>query len=87
MDGMNKLTDLDDPVWGFSDDSEGTWVSEAGRRRVVGLQCGGGGLLLLGRKRVVLGPVLRASAIIRRAPKCASHMYVWSSADLRLIYA
>ena len=38
-------------------------------------------------KGFTFGPVLPASAIIRRAPKCAPDMYVWSTADLRLIYA
>ena len=47
----------------------------------------GGGLFLSGWVRTMLGPVLQASAITRRAPKCVPDMYVWPSVDLRLIYA
>ncbi len=46
-----------------------------------------GNLPLLRWELAILEPVLPASAITRRAPKCAPDMYVWSSADLRLIYA
>ena len=43
MDGMNKFTFLDDAVRGFGGAAEGGQVGEDGRRRrVVGLQRGGG---------------------------------------------
>ena len=57
------------------------------RWQVVGFRSGRGVLLLLSWMREALRPVLPALAITRRAPKCAPDMYVWSSVDLRLIYA
>ncbi len=36
---------------------------------------------------ITIGPALQALEVTRRAPKCAPDMYVWATADLRLIYA
>ena len=74
MDAMNKLTVLAEVAWAFCDGSEG------------GLKGDRATLPILGRQLFSEGPVLPPSAI-RRAPKCAPTMYVWSTPGLRLIYA
>jgi hypothetical protein len=79
MDGMNMFTLPAGPAGG--------WVGDGSRRRRNAGVSGDGGLPLLGRELIVQGLPQTASAMTRHAPKCAPDMYVWSSVDLRLIYA
>jgi hypothetical protein len=88
MGWMNIYTLLASPAGRLRGGPAEGWVGEAGRRRgVVALERGAGGLPLLRQELITSEPVLTASAITRRAPKCAPDMYVWASADLRLSYA
>jgi hypothetical protein len=88
MERMRKFTLLASPTGSLGSGPAEGWVGKAGRRRgAVALGHGGGDLPPLRQQLITLEPVLSASAITRRAPKCAPDMYVWATADLRQIYA
>ncbi len=99
MARMSKFTLLDDAVRGFGGAAAVGWVGETDwQRQIAGLHDTGGegpAEAAAGAKQdlrampelITVRPVLQALAITRRVPKCAPDMYVWSTADLRLIYA
>jgi hypothetical protein len=88
MGRMNKFTVLAKPAVALGGNVEASGVGKSDRLR-WGIEFGYGdsGLLSLRQGLSTLRPVLPASAITRRAPKCAPDIHVGSSTHVRPVHA